>query len=334
MKLRTSRRSFLTNTTIALMAAGMGGALAEVVKSAKDMKPGEWAWYPERSENGPVAVIVSLSDQLAFVYRNGVRIGVTTVSTGRKGYDTPTGVFTVLRKEKMHHSSKYNNAAMPDSQFFFGGCALHAGGLPGYPSSHGCVHLPRDFAVLLFGVTHHGTPVVVTDERSGIGRLRHAGLVLAQSDLKQIEAMTRSARGKQLAVDEKGADATALSIIVSGADRKLIALKNGELFADTTVNIANPRWPLGTHVFTLHQVDRERGHFKWIAIGLGSGYETAIDQQRELAATTRLQIPGPVYSQIAENLHPGATMMITDLPAHPETRSDTDFVIMRDAPVA
>ena len=51
----------------------------------------------------------------------------------------------------MHHSSKYNNAPMPDSQFFFGGAALHAGGLPGYPSSHGCVHLPTKFAELVFG---------------------------------------------------------------------------------------------------------------------------------------------------------------------------------------
>ena len=120
MKDKTSRRRFLANTTIALMAAGIGGALAQVAKPARDLKAGEWSWYPERSESGPVAVIASLSEQLAFVYRNGIRIGVTTISSGRPGYETPTGVFTVLRKEKMHHSSKYNNAAMPDSQFFFG----------------------------------------------------------------------------------------------------------------------------------------------------------------------------------------------------------------------
>jgi hypothetical protein len=332
VKILPDRRTFLATASAALFTAGVGCAFAESVKRARDLKPGEWLWYPKRSESGPVAVIVSLSDQLAFVYRNGVRIGVTTVSTGRKGYETPTGVFTVLSKEKLHHSRAYNNAAMPDSQFFFGGCALHAGGLPGYPSSHGCVHLPSDFAVLLFGVTHHGTPVIITDERSGVGRLRHAGLVLAQTDLQQIETMTRNVRGKgvPLAEDEKGHDATALSIVVSGADEKLIALKNGEAFVETSIGIANPRWPLGTHVYLLNQIDRQRGHFNWVAIGLGTGQETNIDQQRELAFSTRLQIPQGAYTKIAQNLHPGATMMITDLPAHPETRSETDFVIMRD----
>ncbi|MCC0044035.1 MAG: L,D-transpeptidase family protein [Brucellaceae bacterium] len=321
----------MANATLALFSAGLGAAFAQAVEPAKKLKPGEWSWYPERSESGPVAVIVSLTDQLAFVYRNGVRIGVSTVSTGRQGYETPTGVFTVLRKEKMHHSSAYNNAAMPDSQFFFGGCALHAGGLPGYPSSHGCVHLPRPFADLLFGITHHGTPVIVTAERSGIGTLQHAGLVLAESDLKQIEQMTGHLQGKTLPTDTGGDDAHAFSIIVSGADRKLVALKNGELLLEVAVSIANPKWPLGTHVYLLHDVDPQHKHYNWVAIGLGTGQEQAIDQQRELAVSTRLTIPPDAYSIIARNVHPGATMMITDLPAHPQTRSGTDFVIMRDA---
>ncbi|MCH5376978.1 MAG: L,D-transpeptidase family protein [Planctomycetes bacterium] len=334
MKYKTSRRRFLANTTVALMAAGIGGAFAQVAKPARDLKPGEWSWYPERSESGPVAVIVSLSEQLAFVYRNGIRIGVTTISSGRPGYETPTGVFTVLRKEKMHHSSKYNNAAMPDSQFFFGGCALHAGGLPGYPSSHGCVHLPRKFADLLFSITHHGTPVIVTNERSGVGTLKHAGLVLAESDLEQIEEITGHVQGKSLPTDSQGADQHAFSILISGADRKLIALRNGELFLETAVSVSNPRWPLGTHVYLLHDVDPQHQHFNWVAIGLGTGHEDAVNQQKELAATARLIIPPDAYSVIARNLHPGATMMLTDLPAHPETRSGTDFVIMRDVPVA
>lgn len=329
-----TRRKAITAISFTLLATGFGEAIAQVAKPAGELKPGEWSWYPERSESGPVAVVVSLSDQLAFVYRNGVRIGVTTVSTGRSGYETPTGVFTVLRKEKMHHSSKYNNAAMPDSQFFFGGCALHAGGLPGYPSSHGCVHLPRKFADLLFSITHHGTPVVVTNERSGVGTLRHAGLVMTDADLKQIEQLTGHVQGKSLPIDSDGADSHAFAMIVSGADRKLIALKNGELFLDTAVTISNPRWPLGTHVYLLHDVDPAHTHFNWVAIGLGTGYEDRVDQQRELAVTTRLNIAPDAYSTIAQNLHPGATMMLTDLPAHPQTRSDTDFVIMRDVPTA
>ncbi|WP_026381796.1 L,D-transpeptidase [Afifella pfennigii] len=329
-----SRRQFMATSLLAAAALSPIAVLAQTLKPAAELKPGEWSWYPERSESGPVAVIVSLAEQLAFVYRNGIRIGVSTISSGRAGYTTPTGVFTVLRKEKMHYSSKYNNAPMPDSQFFFGGCALHAGGLPGYPSSHGCVHLPRAFADLLFGVTHHGTPVIVTNERSGVGTLRHAGLVLTDSDLKQVEEMVGHVAGKSLPSDEDGDDAHALSMLVSGADRKLIALRNGEIFLESQIGIANPSWPLGTHVYLLHDIDAARTHFNWVAVGLGTGHEDNVAQQRELAATTRLQIPPEVYAALAQNLHPGATMMLTDLPAHPDTRSGTDFVIMRDAPVA
>ncbi|WP_339760801.1 L,D-transpeptidase [uncultured Hoeflea sp.] len=327
---RLTRRGVLAAGSAAALIGAYELSFAQTERPASDLKPGEWSWYPDRSLQGPVAVIVSLSDQLAFVYRNGVRIGVTTISSGRKGYETPTGVFTVLSKEKMHHSRAYNNAAMPDSQFFFGGCALHAGGLPGYPSSHGCVHLPRKFAELVFGVTHHGTPVIVTRERSGIGSLMHSGLVLTNSDLKAIETMTGHVAGKSLPTDSKGKMDDALSIIVSSADRRLIALKNGAEFISADIGINQPRLPLGTHVYVLKGLDPATHQYDWMAVGLGTGGEASIDVQRELARTARLVIPPDVYTKIARNLHPGATMMLTDLPAHPDTRSATDFVIMRD----
>jgi hypothetical protein len=114
---KMTRRGILVAGGAAALIAAHRGSFAQTEKPVTDLKPGEWSWYPERALSGPVAVLVSLSDQLAFVYRNGIRIGVSTISSGRKGYETPTGVFTVLSKEKMHHSRAYNNAAMPDSQF-------------------------------------------------------------------------------------------------------------------------------------------------------------------------------------------------------------------------
>lgn len=330
MKKTITRRATILGSASAAFLFTSFPAQSESAVNATTLKPGQWEWYPERAESGPVAVIVSLSDQLAFVYRDGIRIGVSTVSTGKKGHETPTGVFTVLRKEKMHHSSKYNNAPMPDSQFFFGGCALHAGGLPGYPSSHGCVHLPRPFADRVFGVTHNGTPVIVTNERAGIGSLKHAGLVMTQQDLKQIEKLTGHVVGKKLPTDINGADSHAFAIVVSAADKKLIALKNGEVFLETPVTINKPRWPVGTHVYMLKGVDKARRHFDWLAMGLGGQGETAANQQIELAATTRMVVPADAYARVAAQLHPGATMMLTDLPAHPSTRTSADFVIMRD----
>ena len=107
-------------------------------------------------------VYVDLSRQLATVYRNGVRMAVTTVSSGKPGHDTPIGVFTILQKDANHHSSKYNDAPMPyQERLTWDGVALHAGGLPGYPSSHGCVHLPLEFSKLLFGITHLGGTVII-----------------------------------------------------------------------------------------------------------------------------------------------------------------------------
>ncbi len=110
---------------------------AKTIMPAK-LKPGEYAWHPEFSPKGPVVLIVSLPEQLAYVYRNGVIIGASTVSTGKKGHETPTGVFTILQKHEDHYSSLYNDAPMPYMQrLTWSGVALHAGRLPGYPASHG-----------------------------------------------------------------------------------------------------------------------------------------------------------------------------------------------------
>jgi hypothetical protein len=136
-------------------------------------------WEPELSPEGSVAILVSLPEQMAHVYRNGLEIGVTTVSTGRKGHRTPTGIFVILQKDKNHHSSIYNNASLPNTQrLTWGGICLHAGGLPGYPSSHGCVHLPLEFSTKLFEITHLGTAVIIADEASAPADVVHPGIIL------------------------------------------------------------------------------------------------------------------------------------------------------------
>jgi lipoprotein-anchoring transpeptidase ErfK/SrfK len=90
------------------------------------LKPGEFIWGGNAIPAGPVVVVVSLEEQRASVYRNGIRIGVTTVSSGKPGYQTPTGVFTILQKDKDHRSSKYNDAPMPYTErLTWSGVALH-----------------------------------------------------------------------------------------------------------------------------------------------------------------------------------------------------------------
>ena len=137
-------------------------AQLQLARQAEALKPGEWVWAPRIAREGPVLVYVDLGRQRATVYRNGVRIGVSTISSGKEGHETPTGVFTILEKNKEHISRKYNDAPMPyQERLTWGGVALHAGGLPGYPESHGCVHLPAAFAKKLYSITDIGTPVII-----------------------------------------------------------------------------------------------------------------------------------------------------------------------------
>ncbi len=143
--------------------AGQTGEVSGIVSEATALRPGEFVWQPELAPEGEVEIVVSVPLQRAYVYRGGTLIGITTVSTGRPGHDTPTGTFSILQKRREHYSNLYNNAPMPFMQrLTWGGVALHAGHIPGRPASHGCVRLPLDFARLLFSATRLGGSVHVT----------------------------------------------------------------------------------------------------------------------------------------------------------------------------
>jgi hypothetical protein len=105
-------------------------------------------------------IVVSLADQRLYAYHNGQLVAWSNISSGRPGHDTPTGSFTVSEKDVDHHSSLYDNAPMP---YFMrltdGGVGLHAGQLPGYPASHGCVRLPYAMARELYQHVESGTSV-------------------------------------------------------------------------------------------------------------------------------------------------------------------------------
>ena len=128
----------------------------------KYLKPGQYLWKSGTQATGEPRVVISLSEQLAYLYRGDTLIAVAAISTGEPGRDTPTGIFTVLDKKKFHRSIKYDNAPMPHMQRIDQyGIALHAGFNPGHPASHGCIRLPKQFAAKLFTVTGVGTPVLI-----------------------------------------------------------------------------------------------------------------------------------------------------------------------------
>ena len=148
---------------------GLAQDLAQVDPDGLSLEAGEFAWLPGSEENSsaPVTLLVSLRDQRGYLYREGRRIAVTTVSTGRPGYDTPTGVFPIMGKAKMHYSNRYENAPMPWMQRLTNwGHALHAGNVRPTPASHGCVRLPSEFAKQLFALTRTGDLVIISQDVS------------------------------------------------------------------------------------------------------------------------------------------------------------------------
>ena len=166
---------------VAADAARRNERSAALAAEAESLRPGGFVWQPDIAPAGPVEIVVSIPLQRAFVYRGGSLIGVSTVSTGRPGHETPTGTFPILQKRPRHFSSLYNNAPMPFMQrLTWDGIALHAGEIPGRPASHGCVRLPLDFARLLFGVTRIGAAVHVVDfspaPRDALAMVRAGGV--------------------------------------------------------------------------------------------------------------------------------------------------------------
>jgi lipoprotein-anchoring transpeptidase ErfK/SrfK len=111
---------------------------------------------------GPLQIVVSIADQHVTLYSNGVRVAQGPVSTGVPGRPTPTGVFSIIQKDRFHHSNLYSNAPMPYMErITWSGVALHEGPLPGYPASHGCIRMTHDFAARLWQVARLGVRVIV-----------------------------------------------------------------------------------------------------------------------------------------------------------------------------
>ncbi len=137
---------------------------ARLHRVAASLQPGEFMWDAAAITDEPLTISISLALQRIYVYRGDVLVGVASVSTGRRGKETPLGDFRILQKAKWHRSNLYSNAPMPFMQrLTWDGIALHAGWNPGYPDSHGCIRLPAVFARALFEMTALGSSVSVTD---------------------------------------------------------------------------------------------------------------------------------------------------------------------------
>jgi L,D-transpeptidase catalytic domain len=264
------------------------------------MKPGEFLWAPDFAPQGPVTVIISLKTQRAYAYRNGVPIGVSTVSTGKPGKETPTGVFTILQKAVKHRSNIYSNAPMPFMQrLTWSGIAMHAGQLPGYPASHGCVRLPAGFAKLLFGITSLGLTVVITDDPLAPEVAPAPTLLDAPGDVAS--STKRPYRWQP----EKSLTGP-LSIVLSGRDRRIVVLRNGVEIGSSAIEIEGP--VTETMAFTLRSVDAAGYH--WLRLPL-PGQMPAAAGEMTSSERGRVHMPEPLRVAIAAALQPGTTLLVT-----------------------
>lgn len=131
------------------------------------LKPGEFVWVAQDIYEGPMKIVIVLDIQRIYVFQNDKLIGFSTISSGKKGKETPTGFFKILQKNIDHKSNLYSNAPMPYMQrLTWDGIAVHGGYLPGYPASHGCIRLPLAFAKSLYGVTQMDQEVFVLQDTS------------------------------------------------------------------------------------------------------------------------------------------------------------------------
>jgi L,D-transpeptidase-like protein len=305
-------------TTLALLFRGAISYGAEHTKGrevepfTRALKPGDYVWRPEVSPAGPVVVLVSLPDQTMYVYRNGVRIGRSTVSTGKQGKRTPTGVFTVLQKKVDHESSIYKGAKMPHMQrLTWSGIAMHAGNLPGYPASAGCVRLPVDFAAKLYTVTSMGSTVIIADNNSAPFQTTNPGLLFS--------AHAR-ANGGAVWAPEK-APKGPVSIIVSAPDGAAYVYRNGiEIGRSPVGGIGRLA---GSHVYSaLSSVDAS-GRRDWITTASAGGRSPNL---KELAK--RAAIPPDFLANVRAIITPGTTLVLTDAPVNPQTHSGRGFDIL------
>jgi hypothetical protein len=336
-----SRRHFLDLAASAAAVTFAPGlpALATRYAGTAPLKPNEYVWKPEAAPAGPLVIIVSLPEQLVHVYRNGVEIAVSTCSTGKPGHRTPTGVFTILEKQRKHVSSIYKGAQMPNMErLTWGGVALHAGNLPGYPASHGCIRLPLQFSALLFDVTHNGTVVIIADERTQPTSVVHPGVLLPVVAEAEARALGDAVGRKQAHGPwQATVSYPVASVVISRADRRAYVSRDGTVEAAYPVAFAEPGRPIGTHVYSLVGPVADGSGLAWLAFGVGKSPKDAhVVQWQGDAAMRRVVFSDPARARrIAESFHPGTTLLITDMAAPLNTRSvPKDFsIIASDHPV-
>jgi L,D-transpeptidase catalytic domain len=252
----------------------------------------------EEAPKGPLQVVVSIADQRISVYDDGALIARSAVSTGVPRHPTPLGVFTVIAKKRWHRSNLYSAAPMPYMQrITWSGIALHAGDLPGYPASHGCIRLKKDFAIRLWHLTKRYTRVIIAPDDTQPVEITAPRLFAAKAkapsappesqavvaDNVIITAAvghvpsTPDADGQQVTTGQAAGSAAPavaprkvvpISVFVSRKLSKLFVRRGSTPLFNAPVNIRDPDAPLGTHVFTVMGSQNDSEAPRWTVVSV------------------------------------------------------------------
>src|ERR1700716_2471630 len=227
---------------LAAMAALTALSADAAARQARPAAPTE-ATAP-RDAGEPIMAIVSIKTQQVTFYDADGWILRAPVSSGTKGRETPAGVFSVLQKDKDHHSNLYDDAWMPNMlRITWSGIALHGGPLPGYAASHGCVRMPYGFAEKLFDKVRIGMRVIIAPDDSEPVEFSHPALFVPKPEViaaapARAERLARAAdEATMLAQQTKNAAALAVkeAAPLTAALRKLELAKTG---ADAALAVA------------------------------------------------------------------------------------------------
>ena len=271
---------------------------------------------------GPFQIVVAVARQQVTLYGQNGRIAQAAISTGVSAHPTPLGVFTVISKHKWHHSNIYSGAPMPYMQrITWSGIALHAGPLPGYPASHGCIRLPQDFAIRLWATTKVGARVIVTRDPAAPVEIAHLKLFVPKKPDEKAAPVAAAAETTNAAivlaanppdaalqtaarampevtgniavtpVEEKPASEPVhrkgpVSMFVSRKQNRLFVRQGFVPLFDLPLTIAAPDRPLGTHVFTAMAFKDDGAAMRWTVVSIPSGYPHQTDRAGKQAQKT------------------------------------------------
>jgi len=317
---------------------------------------------PQQTPKGPLQI----ADQRVSLYDNGTLVARSSVSTGVRRHPTPLGVFSVLEKERWHRSNIYSGAPMPYMQrITWSGIALHAGELPGYPASHGCIRLTNDFAIRLWHLTKRGARVIIAGQdvvpveitnphlfvskpKTAFGSPESPAIAVADNSNKTATATADSQGAGSAPSAVAPQKVVPISVFVSRKLSRLFVRRGFTPLFDVPVEIQNLEEPLGTHVFTVMESENEGSAVRWSVVSIPEQSTSANSaKQRKApkqqivesvpsvpsshdanAALDRLAVPPDAVEQISELLTPGSSLIISDYGVSSETGPDTNFIVL------